>query len=185
VTSKKTGLVDDNMRGRMAQVVPHVRRATLVGKSMDLKHTEAAMLAETLDGLSAGLFLVDAKGRVVHANEAARDILAAGDFLRSIDGRLVARDAEINQTLRDIFALAGDGDSALGNRGIALRLTARDGERYAAHVLPLSSDAGRVQFWRPRRSRYAGRHDRQRSPSFPDGRRRASARRQTRRLYWF
>jgi DNA-binding CsgD family transcriptional regulator/PAS domain-containing protein len=139
VTRKNTGLVDDNMRGRMAQVVPHVRRATLVGKSMDLKHAEAAMLAETLDGLSAGLFLVDAKARVVHANEAARDILDAGDFLRSIDGRLVARDAEINQTLRDIFALAGDGDAALGNRGIALTLTARDGERYAAHVLPLSS----------------------------------------------
>ncbi len=46
------------------EVVPHVRRATLVGKSMDLKHAEAAMLAETLDGLSAGLFLVDAKARV-------------------------------------------------------------------------------------------------------------------------
>ncbi len=87
---------------------------------MDLKHAEAAMLAETLDGLSAGLFLVDAKARVVHANDAARDILETGDFLRSIDGRLVARDAEINQTLRDIFALAGDGDAALGNRGIAL-----------------------------------------------------------------
>jgi DNA-binding CsgD family transcriptional regulator len=139
VTSKNAGLVDDNMRGRMAQVVPHVRRATLVGKSMDLKHAEAAMLAETLDGLSAGLFLVDAKARVVHANSAARDILEAGDFLRSIDGRLVARDAEINQTLRDTFAVAGDGDAALGTRGIALTLIARDGERYAAHVLPLSS----------------------------------------------
>jgi len=56
VTSKNTGLVDDNMRRRMAHVVPHVRRATLVGKAMDLKHAEAAMLAETLDGLSAGLF---------------------------------------------------------------------------------------------------------------------------------
>ncbi|HTP37239.1 MAG TPA: LuxR C-terminal-related transcriptional regulator [Methyloceanibacter sp.] len=139
VTRKNTGLVDDNMRGRMAQVVPHVRRATLVGKSMDLKHAEAAMLAETLDGLSAGLVLVDAKARVVHANEAARDLLEAGDFLRSIDGRLMARDAEINQTLRDIFAIAGGGDAALGNRGIALTVTAHDGERYALHVLPLSS----------------------------------------------
>ena len=139
VTRKNTGLVDDNMRGRMAQVVPHVRRATLVGKAMDLKHAEAAMLAETLDGLSAGLVLVDAKARVVHANEAARDLLEAGDFLRSIDGRLMARDAEINQTLRDIFAIASDGDAALGNRGIALTVTAHDGERYALHVLPLSS----------------------------------------------
>ena len=55
VTDKTRGIVDDEMRRRMALVVPHVRRATLVGKSMDLKHAEAAMLAEALDGLSAGL----------------------------------------------------------------------------------------------------------------------------------
>ena len=139
VTSKNTGLVDENMRGRMAQVVPHVRRATLVGKSIDLRQAEAAMLAETLDGLSAGVFLLDAKARVVHANDAARDILDEDDFLRSVGGRLVARDAEINQTLRDIFAVADGGNAALGIRGVALTLTARDGERYAAHVLPLSS----------------------------------------------
>ena len=76
VTRKSTGLVDNDMRHRMAQVVPHVRRAALVGKSIELKNAEAAMLAETLDRLSAGLFLVDAKGRVVHANVAAREILA-------------------------------------------------------------------------------------------------------------
>jgi DNA-binding CsgD family transcriptional regulator len=139
VTSKKAGLVNDNMRGRLAQVVPHVRRATLVGKSIDLKHAEAAMLAETLDGLSAGIFLVDAKGRVVHMNNAAREIIDADDFLRSIGGRLVARDAEINQTLRDVFAVAGAGNAALGVKGIALTLTGRDGERYAAHVLTLRS----------------------------------------------
>ncbi len=139
VTSKTRGPVDDEIRRRMAQVVPHVRRATLVGKAMDLKHAEAAMLAETLDGLSAGLFLVDAKGRIVHANGAARDILATDDVLRSIAGQLVTRDARINQTLREIFAVAGQGDAALGVSGTALALTAHDGTRYVAHVLPLSS----------------------------------------------
>ena len=60
------------------------------------------------------------------------------DVLRLIEGRLVARDARINQTLREIFAVADQGDAALGV-GIALALTARNGERYVAHVLPLSS----------------------------------------------
>ena len=46
---------------------------------------------------------------------------------------------ESNQTLREIFAVADQGDAALGVRGIALALTARNGERYVAHVLPLSS----------------------------------------------
>ena len=122
----------------MAQVVPHVRRATLVGKSMDLKQAEAAMLAETLDGLSAGLFLVDAKGRIVHANGAARDIVAADDVLRSVEGRLTARDARVSHVLRET-TLTDQGDDALGTRGIALTLTAHDGNHYVAHVLPLSS----------------------------------------------
>ena len=140
VTRKSTGLVDNDMRHRMAQVVPHVRRAALVGKSIELKNAEAAMLAETLDRLSAGLFLVDAKGRVVHANVAAREILAADDFLRSVGGRLVTRDERVNQSLRDIFSDAADGDGGtLGTRGTALRLKAHDGERYALHVLPLNS----------------------------------------------
>ncbi len=78
VTNKTTGMVDDEMRRRIALVMPHVRRATLVGKSIDLKHAEAAMLAETLDGLSTALFLVDARGRVVHANGAARDMFGKG-----------------------------------------------------------------------------------------------------------
>jgi DNA-binding CsgD family transcriptional regulator len=139
VTNKATGMVDDEMRRRMALVMPHVRRATLVGKSLDLKHAEAAMLAETLDGLSTALFLVDVKGRVVHANGAARDILAMDDVLRSAAGRLVARDATINQTLSETLTLAEQGDVAMGSRGTALTLTAHNGERYVAHVLPLSS----------------------------------------------
>ena len=38
---------------------------------------------------------------------------------------------------------AGAGDAALGVKGIALPLTARNGERYVAHVLPLTSGARR------------------------------------------
>ena len=139
VTNKAGGMVDDEMRRRLALVVPHVRRAALIGKSVDLKDAQAAMLAETLDGLSAGLFLVDARGRVVHANRAARDILAGNDILHVFGGLLVTGDARVNQALRDIFTLAGKGDAALGIKGIAFPLTARDGDRYVAHVLPLSS----------------------------------------------
>jgi DNA-binding CsgD family transcriptional regulator len=114
-----------------------VRRAVLIGKSIDLKDAQAAMLHETLDGLSAGLFFVDAKGRIVHANTAASDILAADDILRSTGGQLVARSAQANQALRDILALAAQGDAALGVRDPVLTLTTQDGEHYVLHVLPL------------------------------------------------
>jgi DNA-binding CsgD family transcriptional regulator len=87
--------------------------------------------------------LVDAGGRIVHANAAGCAIIGAGDILHSVGGRLVARDAQINKTLREIFAAAGKGDAALGTMGIAVPLIGRDDECFVAHVLPLTSGARR------------------------------------------
>jgi pimeloyl-ACP methyl ester carboxylesterase/DNA-binding winged helix-turn-helix (wHTH) protein/DNA-binding CsgD family transcriptional regulator/PAS domain-containing protein len=143
IRSEASGMVDDEMRRRMRLIVPHVRRAVLIGKVIELKTAEAASLADTLDGIGAGMFLVDASGRIVHANAAGHAILAADDFLRAAGGRLVASDAEADQTLRDTFAIAGDRDGVLGIKGIAVPLTARDGERFVAHVLPLTSGTRR------------------------------------------
>jgi hypothetical protein len=50
-------------------------------------------------------------------------------------------DVQINKILYDAFAMADQGDVAPGFRGIALPLQAPDGERYVAHLLPLTSDA--------------------------------------------
>jgi DNA-binding CsgD family transcriptional regulator len=140
---ERNGVVDDETRRRMRLIVPHIRRAVLIGRMFDLKAAEAATLADTLDGLSAGMCLVDAGGRVVHANIAGYAILGVGDILRAVDGRLVACDAQVDQTLREIFAAAGQGDAALGTLGIAVPLIGKDGERYVAHVLPLTSGARR------------------------------------------
>jgi DNA-binding CsgD family transcriptional regulator len=139
-----SGLVDADMRRRMALIIPHVRRALLISKTIHHKEAEATCLTDILDGLSAGMILVDASGRIVHANAAGNTILAAADFLRRTPcGRLVAGEAPVNATLREIVLGAGAGDAALGVKGIALPLTARNGERYVAHVLPLTSGARR------------------------------------------
>jgi DNA-binding CsgD family transcriptional regulator len=111
--------------------------ALLINKPIDPKQSEAAF-ADTLNGLAAGIFLVDASRRIVHANTAGHDILRADDFLRSIGGQLVARNAQANRTLGEVFADIGD---ALDVKDMALPLTAHDGERYIAHVLPLRSAA--------------------------------------------
>jgi DNA-binding CsgD family transcriptional regulator len=109
----------------------------------DLKAAEAASFADALDGLSAGMCLVGADGRVIHANAAAHAIFGAGDILRVVGGRLVARDAQVQQTLRDVFTAAGEGDAALGTKGIAVSLMGENSERYVAHALPLTSGARR------------------------------------------
>jgi DNA-binding CsgD family transcriptional regulator len=140
---EQSGMVDDEMRRRMALVIPHVRRALLIGKTVNLKEAEAVCFSDILDGLSAGMILVDGNARIVHANAAGQAILEASDFLRAVCGRLVASDAPINVALREILAGADGGDAAIGIKGIALPLTAHDGERYVAHILPLTSGARR------------------------------------------
>lgn len=131
-------MIDEEIRRRIALIVPHAQRALLLNKAIDLKQSEATTFADTLNGLSVGIFLVDASRRIVHANIAGHDMLRADDFLRSISGQLVARNVQANQTLGDILA---DNGGALGAKGTALPLTAHDGERYIVHVWPLSSAA--------------------------------------------
>jgi DNA-binding CsgD family transcriptional regulator len=140
---KASGMVDDEMRRRMALVIPHVRRGYLIGKTIQIGQAEAACFSDILDGLSAGMILIDGLGHVVHANAAGNAILGAADFLRAVQGRLVARDAATNAALREMLVAADGGDAAIGAKGVALPLTAHDGERWVAHVLPLTSGARR------------------------------------------
>jgi len=144
VRHEASGLVDDEMRRRIALVIPHVRRGLLIGKTLNQRQAEAVCLSDILDGLSAGMILVDACGRIVHCNTAGNAILEAADFLRRAGGRLVAGDAATSAALREILAASEAGDAALGAKGVALPLTAHDGERYVAHVLPLTSGARRA-----------------------------------------
>lgn len=140
---ERHGVIDDEARWRLGRIVPHIRRAVLIGRAIELKTAEAATFAATLDGLSAGMFLVDAAGRIVHANASGQALMAEGAALRAAGGRLVPTDPRAAQALGEIVAAAGCGDAAIGSRGTAVPLAARDGEQYAIHVLPLTSGARR------------------------------------------
>jgi DNA-binding CsgD family transcriptional regulator len=138
------GAVDDDMRRRMALVVPHVRRALMIGKVVSLETIKAAALSDVFDGLSAGLFLIAADGRLVHANLAGHSMLAAGDFLSSVRGRLViCNNKNADATLQESLAASSDGDAEIGVKSTALPLIARDGDHYVAHLLPLTAGARR------------------------------------------
>jgi len=127
----------------MLLLLPHFRRAVTIGKVIDLYKVEAASLADTLDGLAAAMLLVDAAGRILHANAAGKAMLGEGLVARGAGGKLIATDAHADRALHDIFANAEGGDAAVGAKGIAVPLFACDGERYVAHVLPLTSGARR------------------------------------------
>jgi DNA-binding CsgD family transcriptional regulator len=136
------GFVDDEMSERMLLIAPHIRRAVAISNVIDRAQAKTATFADILDGLSAAVFLMDADGRIVHANVAGRTTLAANDFLYAASDRLVARDAAIDGALRAEFAAAARHDPAVRGRGITVSLISSDCERYVAHVLPLISGAG-------------------------------------------
>ena len=140
---ERNGIVDDRARRQMRLIAPHIRRAVLIGRMFEFKAAEVATFVDALDGLSAGMYLVDVEGRLIHANAAGSTILAAGDIPSAVGGRLVTSDAGVQRTLRDVFAAAGQGDAALGIKGIAVPLIGEDGKRYVAHALPLTSGARR------------------------------------------
>lgn len=137
------GLTDEAARMRMQLIAPHIRRAVQIGRLIELKSAEAAAFSQTLERMTCGVGLVDALGRLVHANAAGRQLLDAGDPLFTRDGRLAARDARVDQALQDLIARAGTRDAALGTDGTALLLTAQDGTHHVAHLLPLTSHARR------------------------------------------
>jgi len=140
---QRDGFFDEDALRRIRLIVPHFRRAALIGKIVDSKKAEAASLADTLDGISAGMFLVDAAGRIVHANVAGHVMLDAADVLHADRGCLVVNDPAVHRMLAETFASAGNGDAALGITGVGVPLISRSGERHVANVLPLTSGARR------------------------------------------
>jgi DNA-binding CsgD family transcriptional regulator len=137
------GPVDDRTRRRFELITPHVRRSMLIGKVIDLHRVEAAALADALDQLASAMFIVDSTGRIIHGNVAGHRLVGEADVLRAANGRLAALEAKGGRNLLEVFAAAQAGDVAVGKGGIAVPLTARTGERYVAHVLPLTSGARR------------------------------------------
>jgi DNA-binding CsgD family transcriptional regulator len=140
---KRDGMVDERARRGMELIVPHVRRALLIGKVIDLHKVEAAALADALDGLAAGLFLVDGIGRIVHANISGHGMLAKGDVLRAAGPKLSAVDESAERALLDSFTAAQSGDGAIGVKGVAVTLARTADAPHVAHVLPLTAGARR------------------------------------------
>ncbi|MFK4498240.1 DNA-binding CsgD family transcriptional regulator [Bradyrhizobium japonicum] len=131
-------MVDPAMKHRLSLIAPHASRALLINRAITSQLTLATALADVLDNLASGIFLLDAFCRVVHANSAGHALLAADDVVRSVAGQLVTSSTEANQTLREALATRSE-IALLATRGHAIPLLSPSGERYVAHILPLSS----------------------------------------------
>jgi DNA-binding CsgD family transcriptional regulator/PAS domain-containing protein len=136
---ERHGVVDDDTKRRMRLVVPHIRRAILVGRLIDLKSNQAATLSAALDQVKFSVILVDATGHIVHANSAANAMLTRGEPLRKTDGILLSLDTDIDRHFQQVFTAASHGDKEVGTKGISLILSRGDRTQYVAHVMPLTA----------------------------------------------
>jgi len=136
IRNQTQGMVDDAMRRRMGLIVPHVRRAVLISKVIDLKQAEAATFADVTDGLGAAMFLVDASARIVHANAAAQAMLASRDPIRTERGRLALRPAAVAAKLGIAVRQAANNEASKH----PIPALGANGAPYVLHVLPLNHD---------------------------------------------
>lgn len=137
------GLVDDHCRAQMALLAPHYRRAVAIGKVLEQRNFVAATLAEALDGLAAGIFMVDGRGNLLRSNAAGARMLDDRQLVQGARGKLTALDPQANIALQEALAGAGGGDEMIGARGIALPLAEADDGRWVAHILPMSAGTRR------------------------------------------
>ena len=136
--NESDGLADAKSYELLEAIVPHLRRAVLIGNVIEHKSAEADSFSDLLDRIRAGVFVVDASGNIRYSNRTGSEIVRAGDYLRSAGGKLVARQGEANQLLQEAFRSAGDGDAAISNRSVAIPLSAADGTRHLVNLLPLT-----------------------------------------------
>jgi DNA-binding CsgD family transcriptional regulator len=140
----RRGPADERARRRMQLLAPHFRRSVHIGKIIDLKEVKAAALAAALDGIAAAMFLLDSAGIIVHANAAGNAMLDGEAVLRAIGTKLALLDSGTDRALHEMLANLSGGDIGLGTRGISIPLTARDGKRYVAQILPLTAGVRRT-----------------------------------------
>src|SRR5262249_55482969 len=141
--NSENGMADNATRDRLRLIIPHMRRAVLVGKLIDRTTVQAATFGDALDGIGTALFFADASGQIIHANASGHAMLAQGTLVRARGGKLILNDANGEQGLYKTFKLAENGAPDVEARGVALPLTAGVGEHYVAHVLPLTMGARR------------------------------------------
>lgn len=121
------------------KVVPYVRVAAQVRSRLRAALAERAAALETLDRLSLGVCLLDARGRERHSNKAAERMFSAGDGLGLQHHELRCSEPRESRALQAAVAKAAVG-AAGGDPhpGTALTVSRPSGKRpYRVLVAPL------------------------------------------------
>jgi DNA-binding CsgD family transcriptional regulator/PAS domain-containing protein len=127
-------ITDDEVDG-VRLVLPHIRRAVAISRTLEIKQVTAATFEAVVQKLSAAVLLVDAAGRLVYANAAGEAQLRPADPLELRSGRIACRATAGQKAL--VAALAALDGSSNARKGFDIPLRGQEGRIFALHVLPL------------------------------------------------
>ncbi len=88
------------------RLLPHIRQTVRVQQALAGAGALGASLAKLLDTTGLGIVQLDGRGRIVAANDRARDLLRTGDGLFDEGGSLYARTPEDNAELQGLLTRA-------------------------------------------------------------------------------
>ena len=125
-------------------LAPHMRKAVSIADLIEMRELTVRTLESSFDALLAPVLFVGVQREIIHANSAARDLLAKGDPIRSERGALTAHDSHAAQRLEAAIA-ARSGDAVNGESSKIVYMPFADGRPAFAHVLPIASGVARSQ----------------------------------------
>jgi len=116
---------------------PHVCRALTISDALDIRTLRSELLEKTLDVLAAGVYLTSSDGRVVYMNAAAERQVKAGTSIRILNNRLDPVDPAASAALSKAIGRAARDEDDEGSSQRSLAIPDGGGAGYIATLLPV------------------------------------------------
>lgn len=138
VRSERAGRYDADELHLVQQLMPHLRNAVVLHGELYRSRALAASALAALELVPAGVILLTATGRLLHANQRALDLCARTKALHFRTGRIHADRLNATAALQRLIQDAvGTGTGNGTGHGGALQLVSADGRRLQVLVTPL------------------------------------------------
>lgn len=134
---------DEVAHHQLELLVPHIRRSLQIGKAIAEKTAAAATYADTLDGLMAGIFLVNVNGEMVHANASGHTMMADGAYVRCVKGKLTIDGYDETATFSEVLAMEHRSPARPAMMRKSELADMPGGSRSVIHAFPIRSDTAR------------------------------------------
>lgn len=140
---RSRGVVDETMKERLRVFAPHIGRALTMGRQIRARSHGVNDLAIVLDRLSMAVCLLDADGRVVHANAAGYRLFADADLVALVGDRIVPRNTQADRIFRNLLDIAAQGATTADDRSRIELATTSDGQHYLLRLVALKRECQR------------------------------------------